>query len=517
MTIKYDEFGFIKKPNTELEYSKEDIDRLTRCSEDFYYFLSHVTILHPDDGRVEFIPRKYQRDIFDLVLNNNRVIICSGRQQGKTVSMGSYSLWYAIFRPDSYVAIGSNSARSAQDFLQRIKLMYEELDEKLKPGITKYNETSITFENGSTIQTAATSKAAFRGRTITLLILDEFAHLTSDKLAAEFWASNYPAVSASKDAKIIIASTPKGLFNLFGQLWDGAVNNRNEFKYYKTIWSDVEGRDEKWKEDQLKNMNNDMVLFNQEFECSFVGSISTVIDPEVLKQISNKYIQPITKDLNGKLFVYEKPIDGCVYVIGADTAKGTGEHYSSTQILKVISLKPIKLKQVAVFNDNMVDVYKYAEILNRLGVYYNGAWIICENNAEGSAVVNQLWWELEYSKLYNCGSKTTDLGIRATRNTKPKAVLLMKKLIEDYSLELLDRDTLEQLNDYSEKSGKFTCNNLNDDLVSALYWATYALTLDILDESFEFGKKEEEDDVWGILTDSTDLADWTWLNTPSII
>jgi hypothetical protein len=165
----------------------------------------------------------------------------------------------------------------------------------------------------------------------------------------------------------------------------------------------------------------------------------------------------------------------------------------------------------------MVDVYKYAEILNRLGVYYNGAWIICENNAEGSAVVNQLWWELEYSKLYNCGSKTTDLGVRATRNTKPKAVLLMKKLIEYYSLELIDRDTLEQLNDYSEKNGKFACNNLNDDLVSALYWATYALILDILDESFEFGKKEEEDDVWGILTDSTDLADWTWLNTPSII
>jgi len=430
--------------------------------------------------------------------------------------MGAYSLWYAIFRPDSYVAIGSNSARSAQDFLARIKLMYEELDEKLKPGIIKYNETSITFENGSTIQTAATSKAAFIGRTVNILLLDEFGHLSSDKLAADFWASNYPAISASKDAKIIIASTPKGMFNLFGQLWHGAINGENEFKHFKTIWSDVEGRTEDWKKEQIKNLNNDVNLFRQEFECSFIGSISTVIDPDVLKEISNNYIQPVTTQLNKKLLVYEKPIDGCVYVIGADTAKGTGEHYSSAQILKVVSLKPVKLKQVAVFNDNMVDVYKYAEILNRLGVYYNGAWIVCENNAEGSAVVNQLWWELEYSKLYNCGSKSTDLGIRATRNTKPKAVLLMKKLIEDKNLELVDKDTLDQLNDFSEVSGKFRCNNLNDDLISALYWASYSLTLDILDESFEFTPATEDADIWGILTDSTELEDWTWLSGPSI-
>jgi hypothetical protein len=112
--------------------------------------------------------------------------------------------------------------------------------------------------------------------------------------------------------------------------------------------------------------------------------------------------------------------------------------------------------------------------------------------------------------MYNSGGKIKDLGIRATKTTKPKAVLLMKKLIEDYSLLLVDKDTLNQLGDFSEQHGKFGCVNLNDDLISALYWGVHLLNTDYLEESFEF-ESNYDDDVWGILTDIESVEDWSWL------
>lgn len=181
MSIKYDD-NFVKKPGEELEYTQEMVDDLERCSTDFYHFLRHVKILHPDEGRITFVPRGYQLNFLDLVLENRFVIGNWSRQSGKTTCIGTYVLWYAMFHPDKYIGIGSNSAKSAQDFLSRIKMSYEECPQWLKCGVKKYNELSIEFENGSVIQTAATSKNAFRGRTCNILVLDEFAHLISDRL-----------------------------------------------------------------------------------------------------------------------------------------------------------------------------------------------------------------------------------------------------------------------------------------------------------------------------------------------
>jgi hypothetical protein len=107
---------------------------------------------------------------------------------------------------------------------------------------------------------------------------------------------------------------------------------------------------------------------------------------------------------------------------------------------------------------------------------------------------------MEYANLYN--ERTNSLGIRATKSTKPKAVLLMKKLVEDGSLILHDKTTLEQLGDFTEtSSGGFSGKNLNDDLVSSLYWACYFIETNWLETGYKFEKKNEDDGPWGILSD----------------
>ena len=137
---------------------------------------------------------------------------------------------------------------------------------------------------------------------------------------------------------------------------------------------------------------------------------------------------------------------------------------------------------------------------------------MAENNAEGSTVVTRLWWEYENPGLVNSGSKTKDLGIRADRRSKPRAVLLMKKLLEDGDLKLRDMETVDQLSTFIEKDGRFMGKETPDDLVTGLYWGTYFSTTDIMEDSFEIKRPDIDDDVWGILSDQIEpVEDWSWL------
>jgi hypothetical protein len=343
------------------------------------------------------------------------------------------------------------------------------------------------------------------------LIMDEFAFVPKNK-AEDFWASNYPALAASDESKVIIISTPNGMFNLFHQIYAGAERSTNEFKSMRIDWRRVPGRDKKWAETQRKNLGD--VKFNQEFECKFLGSTATVVNHTVLEYLFTQVKEPIHLDLNDRLRIYEHPVEGATYVLGADPSKGTGKHDAAVQVLKIAALKPATAVQVAVFQDNNTDAYTLAAIINRLSIYYNNANIICENNGEGSATVGHLWWHYENGNLYNSGNKSGDIGLRSTTRTKPKAVILMKKLIEDGRLMLFDRETVKQLSAFIEDGRKFRGKDLPDDLVDALFWATFVFDLNILEETAEIieMKGGNDEDVWGILADVPEQEEWDWLN-----
>jgi len=339
------------------------------------------------------------------------------------------------------------------------------------------------------------------------LVCDELGFVDPPWKAEEFWRSNYPTISASNSSKIIIISTPNGMYNLFHRLYTGAEKGTNTFKHNKFDWRSVPTRTEAWAKQEMKNLGK--LAFSQEYACEFLGSSSTVIAPEVLQCLQNAYIEPLIYDLNDCLRVYEKPIPGASYTIGNDVAKGTGKHYSTCQILRIDGTNPLKLTQVCVYQNNFIDVYNFSAIVNRLSYYYNNAYLMVENNSDGAAVVSQIHWHYENENLINTGGKLADLGIRATKITKPKAVLFMKKLIESGDLTLVDQRTIMELNDFVDKgNNRYGANNYDDDLISALYWATYLFQMDII-EDIDFMKKKEneDDDVWGILSDINDEVD----------
>ena len=506
MPIRFD--TFVKSPLDTFEYGPEHLRELKACSSDFWSFIKHVRIVHPDRGRIEFVPYPFQVTLLQTLLDSTMVCLNCSRQIGKTCCVSIYALWYAMFHADKTIGIVSNKQASAVDILNRFKIMYEELPFWLKPGVTEYQKLGIEFDNGTRILVSATSADAFRGRTLNLLVMDEFASVAKN-IQDSFWAANYPTISQSKEGKIITISTPRGPFDLFHKIFTEAQRGENTFKWLQYDWRCVPGRDAKWALTQKKNLGERR--FSQEHLCNFIGSIDTVISKEVLEALFFDIKEPQRLEMQGALRIYERPVEGRMYCIGWDPSKGTGVNAACGQVLRIDSLKPLEYTQVAVFLDNRTNVYKQADICQKLAIYYNYAYVLIENNGEGAPVAMRLWYDLEYENLCNDRqhNKKNEVGMRSTMKNKPKLVLFMKKLIEDGLLHLVDKDTIEQLATYIEHGGAFKGkDNISDDAVSALYWACWFAKMDILEESVEISPEkvtgDEEDEVWDILDDSDD-------------
>jgi hypothetical protein len=273
--IKYD--AFVKKPNETHEYTEEQIIELHKCSKDPLYFIkNYIKIVHQDHGIIPFDMYEYQEDLIDKFQNNRFTICLLSRQSGKSTIVAAYALWFACFNDHKNIGIVSNKADSAKNFLSRLKYMYENIPSWMKPGVPGWAATTIEFDNHTKIYTAATSKDSFRGEPMGMLLCDELAFVDPSWKAEEFWASNYPTISAAKDSKIIIISTPNGLYNKFHELYSKAEKGENTFVHAKYDWTHVPGRDQAWADEQLKNLGP--IKFAQEFSCLYGNNTVTVQD-----------------------------------------------------------------------------------------------------------------------------------------------------------------------------------------------------------------------------------------------
>ena len=276
-----------------------------------------------------FKPYEFQKVMLDR-FHHNRFNICKlPRQSGKSTIVVSYLLHYAIFNDNVNIAILANKASTAKDLLDRLQTAYENLPRWLQQGVLTWNKASLELENGSKIIAASTSASAVRGGSYNIIFLDEFAFV-ANHIADQFFSSVYPTISSGKNTKVIIVSTPHGM-NHFYKLWHDAEREKNEYIPTEVHWSDVPGRDEKWKKQTIANTSEQQ--FKVEFECEFLGSVDTLIAPSKLRTMV--YEQPSISHQG--LDVFTDVIQDHNYVISVDVARGVGGDYSAFTVIDITS------------------------------------------------------------------------------------------------------------------------------------------------------------------------------------
>ena len=266
----------LKKANTEIQFTEENVKEFLKCKDDPVYFArKYIKIVNVDEGLVPFNMWPFQEKLIKNFHKNRFNICMMPRQTGKSTTSVSYLLHYAIFNDNINIGILANKAATARDLLGRLQTAYENLPKWMQQGIVAWNKGSMDLDNGSKIMAASTSAAAVRGMTFNIIFLDEFAFVPNH-IADDFFSSVYPTISSGKSTKIIIVSTPKGM-NHFYRMWHDAERGKNEYKPTEVHWSEVPGRDAKWKAQTIANTSEQQ--FKVEFECEFIGSVDTLIAP----------------------------------------------------------------------------------------------------------------------------------------------------------------------------------------------------------------------------------------------
>jgi len=463
----------LKKANVSQEFSKKEVAEYLKCAENPVYFIrEYIRIVSLDEGIIPFTMYDFQEEMVQKFHDHRFNIAKLPRQSGKSTIVTAYLLWYVLFNDNVNVAILANKAATAREMLGRLQLSYENLPRWLQQGILQWNRGSLELENGSKILAASTSASAVRGMSFNIIFLDEFAFVPNH-IAEQFFSSVYPTISSGKSTKVIIISTPHGM-NMFYKLWHDAERDANNYIPTEVHWSQVPGRDDKWKEQTIRNTSEQQ--FRVEFDCEFLGSVDTLISPSKLRVMP--YEDPIKQ--NRGLAIYENVQEEHNYIITVDVARGIGGDYSA---FCVFDTTTIPYKMVARYKNNEVKPIVLPNIIVDVAKNYNGAYILCEVNDIGGQVADIIQYDLEYENLLMAAmrgragqqlgqgfsGKKTQLGVKMSTAVKQVGCSNLKALIEDDKLTIQDYDTIAELTTFIQKGNSFQAEDgCHDDLAMCL-------------------------------------------------
>ena len=473
----------VKRDGVLQQWTPDLLQEYKKCMNDPIYFVeTYVKVISLDDGMVPFILYPYQRRMFEQFQENRFSIVLACRQSGKSISACAYLLWYVLFNPEKTVAILANKGATAREMLNRITLMLENIPFFLQPGSKALNKGSLEFSNNSRILAAATSGSSIRGMSVNLLYLDEFAFV---ERAAEFYTSTYPVISAGKDTKVIVTSTANGIGNQFHKIWEGSVQEINEFKSFRVDWWDVPGRDEKWKEQTISNTSQ--LQFDQEFGNTFFGTGDTLVNADTLLNLRAK---PPKRYMEGGLLkIYEEPQKGHDYVMTVDVSKGRGQDYSTFTLID-ISVRPFA--QVAVYRNNTISPLLFPNIIYKYAKPYNDAYVVVESNDQGTVVCNGLYHDLEYENMHVESSvKANAIGIEINRKTKRLGCSAIKDILETNRLTINDDNTILEISTFEAKGQSYEASDGNhDDLMMNLVLFGYFVSTQYFSDMTDINLKQ---------------------------
>ena len=498
----------LKQRGVQIDFTKEQVSELIKCSQDPEYFLTnYIKVISLDDGIVPFHPYPFQQKLIDS-FDKNRFTICKlPRQSGKSVTVTAYLIHQAIFRDNINVAILANKRETAFELMAKLQTSYENLPKWLQQGVLAWNKGSIELENGSRITASSTSSSAVRGFSYNIVMLDEFAFVPTN-IADEFFSSVYPTISSGKSTKVIIVSTPNGM-NHFYRMWNDAEKKRNSYNAIDAHWSEVPGRDAKWKEETISNTSEQQ--FAQEFECDFIGSAGTLIVGSKLKSLV--YDDPMYSSAG--LDIYEDPKPGHEYLMTVDVSRGMRLDYSAF-ILVDITEYPHRM--VGKYRNNTIKPMLYPDIIVQVAKNFNNAWILCEVNDIGDQVASIIFYDMEYENLlmtamrgragqvlgHGFSGGKTQLGLKMASAPKKVGCSNLKQMVESDKIIFNDFQIINELTTFVEKRDSFSAEDgCHDDLVMCMVIYAWAVAQDYFKEMTDQSVRQEmyEEDKLGIESD----------------
>lgn len=513
-------------------------------NEIFVKDLKDGDLISTEDGSeiITYIRKtKNKVGMFDLTVDHpNHRYYTNGILSHNTITSSIYLTWYLLFHFDKNVLLMSNKGATTKEIMDKIKVIVEGLPFFLKPGVKKKDVMTMIFDNKCRIIGQNTTKTGGIGFTIHLLFLDEFAHI-QEGIKRPFYENVYPTLSSSKISRVIITSTPNG-FDLFHDLYEGAVRGDNEYNAIKVDWWEVPGRDDDWKRRETANLGSEEA-FNQQYGCHFLNSSSLLLSGSDLKRLKADEktfvfhefddLDDLNIDYCGLKWDPDFDIDeigstSSFFLMTIDLSEGVSKDYTVFNIFKidVLNIEEINrlqspseisdffgLTQVGVFRSNQLDIEDYSKILYTLAVKIfdqENLRLIVEYNTYGSHLLKNLITlypsnndfdeEIVVRFLHRIGTKIKKPGIRLQKDNKKLLCEKTKKLISERRIKYTNKNAVKESELFTRNSnGTYSAQTGNDDeMMTIILSSAFFDTLDyseIIEEFFDTIDKELQDEI----------------------
>lgn len=471
---------------------KEQYDEIIKCGQDPIYFIKkYLYISHPTKGRLPFELFPFQEECIESFLTYRSNIVLKSRQLGLSTTTAAYCLWMAMFKRDVNILVMATKLEVGKFMVQKIRTAFKMLPSWMLGmlDLTDPEAESVKylkFSNGSKITAIPTSGDAGRGEAVTLLVVDEAAHI--DNLE-ELWLGLRPTLSTG--GRVIMFSSPAGK-NFFYRMWmdaetgeweEGKVGQhckgvgKNGFHGIKLPWNVHPERDDKWFEEEIKAMDARGVA--QELMCAFEGSSLTFFPQASIDYVRNTSQRPMGHSgPNGRgndLHIWKTPVEGHKYVLAADVARGDSEDYSAFHVFDVLE------SEVVAEYMGKIPPDKFGEFLIEVGTKYNNALIVNEKNTVGLATAIKLrdnkyptlYYEpdLQEKMLMMTPEEKAEVlpGFTITQKNREKILENLEMVIRNHHLKIYSLRFVEQMETFiwTGKRGQ-ALKKRHDDLILAM-------------------------------------------------
>mgnify|MGYP003641088951 CR=1 FL=1 len=451
---------------------KQRVKEILRCGKDPAYFLtSYARISHPMHGLILFDTYDFQDDLLKDFNDYRFNVILKARQLGISTITAGYIVWLMLFHRDKAILVMATKFATAGNLVKKVKSIMKNLPSWLNIAtISVDNRTSFELSNGSSIKATSTSGDAGRSEALSLLVLDEAAHIEN---LEELWTGLYPTLSTG--GRCIALSTPNGVGNWFHKTCVDSESGTNNFKMTVLKWDVHPDRDEEWYKKETKNMSKRQVA--QELQCNFNTSGETVIDPECMEWLVTTVCEPKYKTgFDRNFWIWEEYDPSCNYLMVADVARGDAADYSTFHIVKLETLEVIGEYQGKATPD------LFANLLNQVGREFGNCMLVVENNNIGYTVLDKLI-EYAYPALYYSIKSTHEYieqhqaevntsaipGFSTTMKTRPLIVAKLEEFIRNKLITLYSSRIINEMKTFIWKNGKpQAMKGYHDDLIMAL-------------------------------------------------
>tara|TARA_B100000886_G_scaffold311019_2_gene246136 strand:+ start:17514 stop:19100 length:1587 start_codon:yes stop_codon:yes gene_type:complete len=455
-----------------IKLTKQEIMKeIVRCGKKPGYFINtYAKITHPMKGLIPFKLYPFQEDLLDDFEDNRFNIILKARQLGISTITAAYVAWMMMFHREKNVLVIATKFNTAANLVKKVKAIIKHLPDWLKiSNVSIDNRTSFVLTNGSQIKASSTSGDAGRSEALSLLVVDEAAHVDG---LDELWMGLYPTLSTG--GRCISLSTPNGVGNWFHKNYVEAENKTNDFHPTKLTWDVHPERDIEWFEKETRNMSRREIA--QELECNFNMSGETVFASEDLEVYSKNIKDPKYRTgFDRNLWIWEGFEAGSSYLLTADVARGDGKDYSVCHVLKLETMEIVAEYQGKCTPDI------FSRVLFDLGVEYGKSLLVVENNSVGYAVLEKLK-DLKYPNLYYSIKSTHEfveeyqaeqmsnavIGFSMTSKTRPLIIAKLEEFIRNNLIKIYSSRLLAEMRTFVWNNGKpEAMRSYNDDLIIA--------------------------------------------------